>query len=315
MVDSYIKSLVDKFMSEGADTDTQGLEWRKRWLSGAYGDPNDAYQQMFSHANRYYTNKEANAASKAQAQQKATYDGLISQMSNTLTNQQNRSNEAFNTQLSSVQNAQAQATAQLQNQLTEQSNYYQSLISELQKPKYTTFNPSLYTPDTASLDSQYQQALKTYSEGNSMYDEYLTDGYGDDAYQGFLSQLGSGYSSLMNKDKERSNFQSGQVLESDYASKVQSMTDFNNAVQTQYQGLMSTISQLGALGTELYNKGQARRSELLQSRLTERANYFSQQSENQASKLAGASEQRQAGAVNRQRTRTQGSGLLSSMTR
>jgi hypothetical protein len=324
MVDSYTKSVVDSWINQyrgGRSADDANWENDKAfyldWIN-RYSD--SAYSQLFEHANNYFSSEkdkkrkqETDEAAQAQQEQNDYYNGLISEMSKMLNDQQTQANEQYNSQLTALQQQASDTAAQQQAQLEQQNQYYQSLITELSKPKLTTFNPKFYTPDMQTMDSSFEQALKTYNEGNQKSDEYVKDTYGDDTYSGLISQYQRQREELDKQWNSQSEIQGGDVTETEYASRYQSMTDFNNAVQGQYQGLMSTISQLGSLGTELYNRGQSRRGEMVQSRLTERANYFSRQPEISASRLGASIERKQAGAINRQRQRTAGSsGLLSS---
>lgn len=321
MVDNAVKQLVDRYIYQDrggglSHVDEAGLQWVKQWLEGEHSE--SAYNQLSNWANRYYTEQEQQRVAQAQnvtQQQQDTnqnFNSLIGQLNQQVTQQQQNTNDQFNAQFQALQTQQNQAYQQLAQQNAQQQQYYQSLIAELQKPRYQNFNPQLYDVNFENIEGQVNTAQAQYKEGNQLYDTYNQDNYGDDTYQGLLSQYNNQLQGLRQTQARRSSeeFQPGQVLESEYAQRYQNMTDFNNQFQSQYQGLMSTIAQLGSLGTELYNRGQARRGELVQSRLTERANYLSQQPEIAQARQSSMVEQRQAGAVQRQRQRT---GILSSM--
>jgi hypothetical protein len=267
--------------------------------------------------------QQSNALQSQARQQNLNTQNQISSLgtqANTAYQQQLGANQALsasaNAQLSATRDQQAQAQQAAATGIAGEQSTYGALVAALNKPRLTNFNPSFFKPDYGAVGTSLQSALASYNKGLDTYNQYNPgDTQYNDQKTNLISQYHNQLSDLQSTAQGASQFYTKPggkfVDESLYPGLVQNLTDFNNQVQSKYQGLLSTIANLGNLGTEIYNQGVAKRGELTQARLAERSSFFANQAQNQSALLSSRAEQRGASVISNQRQRTKSSGMLS----
>lgn len=322
MVASHVRELVDRFMREGADTDASGLEFRRSWLSGAHQE--DAYNQMYAHATRYYGDLQQKqqrlqaqqAASQQQAfqqqiaQQQQQYQGMLSQMAQSYAQQAGAANQQFYTQLANVQGQYQQQLNQIDNQNKQVQQELLSQIQELSKPKYMTLDlgaRQVGQEEINPLQQQYNAARSQFDQGYGLLSRF--DPTGAQQYKQQFDALSSsftpGLESYVGQANSLFNQYGGarQYSQTDVPSIMQQYQAGLQDASNRRQGVLSTLSQLGTLGQELMTRGANREAEARQSQLTYRNRWFANEASRIAEARQGQAERLGAMAVQQNRRR------------
>lgn len=317
MVAQYVKDMVDRFMRDGADT-TDDLTWRRNWLSGSNSE--DAYQQMYEHATRYYSDLEKknqqahleamraqqDAFNRQMAHQTAQQNGLLSALASAYSTQAGHANQEFYKQahnISSSYNASLGTTADRNNA---NSHQLQQQLQQLNQPKMQSLSfqgSGVNDQEIGHYQQAFGQHQQDYERGMGLISKFDPDSvsgmqqrYGQATANfnptlGNLQYHGSLFDNTYAKNPINVNQTDVPRVNQEYQSSLQGL---NNVRQT----LLGGITSLGTLAQEALTRGHALEAKAKQSQLTYRNQYFANQSSRYAQRQSLMAEKAGANQVN-----------------